>query len=792
MDQHNFEISLHDFTSPIEFKPYHFYFVMIIYGELHIEISGDDHTFHVYDFFNINPDISYHIIDGKGTIAYLFSIEWDDLISYFDLSEDATFFSNQIPSSSSLELVTHFVSLIESYKRNQNMNSLLVQSHFLQFLYSLSSISSILKIQSERDYNKYSDRKKAIKRFIRTKYNLPIKLDDLAREVYLTPQYLANFIKREFNNTFLHMVLQVRLEKAKRQLLQSNLSITKIALNTGFPNTQSLNRAFKAQNKINPIEYRKQHLPDTDTHLNSVPDVFLIQKADEELLNLRNKINTQNVSYSNVFDLDIRTSVQQFESKEKTWLEMINLGFAENILSSSFQTHIAQVQSELHFKYGRIQGILNPHLIDKIPDSKKYTYTNFNRIIDYLYSVNLIPYIDLGNKPYKFNIDSSHYQYISHDSYILSLEDWENYIEDFILNVVNRYGKEEVSKWHFEMWLPHDLQLTYSQKNITLYVEQYVILHNVIKKTLPDIKIGGFGYNASADKSVIRQVESELSRRNVFFDFFTFVSFYYDLESANNGAMTPHHDYLQLAIEGIRKSIYPHKIPIYLSEFSFGVASRNYIHDSVFHAVFLLYNILNNYKDLKGMGFWRLTDLSDEYKDINRLLFGGNGLVSVDGLKKPVFHAYKLLSYLGNNVVATGPDFIVTSKGTGSIQILIFNYEHPSSVSLSQLNHNMMPNQINELFGDVKEKNYRFNLDNVLSGTYRFQTYLLNNDFGSVLDHWIELGTNIRIGKNEIDYIQDISKPKQSIEYHDIESTITIEGKIKTNEIKLIRINQEY
>lgn len=792
MYNQRFDISLHDFSHPIKFEPFKFYFVMVIFGELQIRINDRDYGFHVYDFFNINPESTCTIKSGKGTIAYLFSMEWDDLFGYFDLTEETTFYSTQIPSSHALELVTNFVNLIESHKRRQETSPLLIQSHFLKFLYSLSSVSTNSKDAQESESDKYSERRKAIKRFIRTKSNLPIKLEDLANEVYLTPQYLANFIKKEFNNTFLQMVLEVRLEKARKQLIQSKLSLTKIALNTGFPNSQAFNRAFKSMNKVSPIEYRKQHALDVDSHATTTLNEKTIQKADEELLNLRNKINSHSVSYNYVYDLDVKTSVQQFDSRERTWLEVINLGFAENILSSSFQSHIAQVQKDLHFKYGRIQGILNPHVIDKIPDSRKYTYTNFNRIIDYLYSENLIPYIDLGNKPYKFNIDSSRYQYISHDNYFLSLEDWTSYIEDFILNAVNRYGKEEVSKWHFEMWLPHDLQLTYSQKDIALYIEQFSILHIVMKHNLPDVKIGGFGFNASADNSVIRQVILELSRRNITFDFFTFVSFYFEFEAFNKGMMTSRHDYLQRAVEGIKKSLFPQRTPIYLTEFSFGVASRNYIHDSVFHAVFLLYNILNNYQDLKGMGFWRLTDLSEEFKDINTLLFGGNGLVSVDGLKKPVFHAYKLLSYLGNNVVSSGPNYIVTSKGTGSIQILIFNYEHPSSVSLSQLSHNIEPKQINEMFWDIKETNYRFTLENIPSGTYRFKSYLLNSDIGSVMDHWIKLGTNIRIDRNEIDYIQDISQPKQSIEYHEIESQITLEGIIKTNEIKLIRINQEY
>lgn len=792
MNKQKYTINLHDFSYPFNLNFSSFNFIMIIHGRLTVSINGIVHHFNTYDFFNISPDMAYQIIENDDCLAYVFSIEWDDLMNYLDLSELTYIFSSQIPNSTAIDLATNFVDLIESSNQSNMYSGLLVHSCFLKFLYSLSTIPNRTKIDLNNNADRSSERKNAIRRFIRTKSSSPIQLTDLANEVYLTPQYLANFIKKEFNNTFLKMVLEVRLEKSKKLLLETKESITKIALSTGFPNSQSFNIAFKKQNQITPTEYRNINSIVKATNISSSIDNQTKQKANSELHELRNKINNKSINYKYLYDIDIQSSIQTFETNDKSWLEVINLGFAESILSSTFQDHIQQVQSELHFKYGRIQGILNPHIIDKLPNSRKFSFTNFNRIIDYMYSVNLIPYIELGNKPFKFNIESNQYQYISFDKFLLSLEDWENFINEFILHFINRYGKEEVSKWYFELWLPHDIQLNYSQKSINQYIDEYVILHRSLKKNLPEVKIGGFGFNVSADYNVIRNVLQELSKQKVTFDFFTFVSFYFEFESENKGMMTPHHDFLDIATKNIKKSLYPFKIPLILSEFSFGVGSRNYMHDSVFHAVFLLYNVLNNYKEYKGMGFWRLSDLSEEYKDINTPLFGGNGLVSVDGLKKPVFHAYKLLTYLGNNVICSGPNFFVTTKGSESIQILIFNYAHPSSVSLSQLGTSILPNQVNDLFIDVSEKYYRFKLDNVLPGRYRFKTHHLNKDFGSVLDHWVKLGTNFRLNKSELDYIQYLSRPKQSIEYTNVENQILIEGKINTNEIKLIHINLEY
>ena len=383
---------------------------MIISGKLDIKINDSDYHFSNYDFFNISPDMTFKIIKQKECLAYIFSIEWDTLLNYFDLSELTYFFSNQIPSTNALELVSCFVDLIESYKQRQDNIGLLIHSNFLKFIYALSNTPNHAKLDLNSESDKNNERKAAIKRFIRTKSNTQIQLTDLAKEVFLTPQYLANFIRKEFNNTFLKMVLEVRLEKAKKQLLETKESITKIALNTGFPNSQSFNIAFKKQNNVTPSEYRNTYKTEKESFQNTIISEESLQKANVELMGLRKKIISKSINYNYLYDIDVQASVHKFESNEKTWLEVINLGFAESILSSTFQDHIVQVQSELHFKYGRIQGILNPHIIDKIPDSRKFSFTNFNRIIDFMYSVNLIPYIELGNKQFKFNIDSTQYQ----------------------------------------------------------------------------------------------------------------------------------------------------------------------------------------------------------------------------------------------------------------------------------------------------------------------------------------------------------------------------------------------
>ena len=57
--------------------------------------------------------------------------------------------------------------------------------------------------------------------------------------------------------------------------------------------------------------------------------------------------------------------------------------------------------------------------------------------------------------------------------------------------------------------------------------------------------------------------------------------------------------------------------------------------------------------------------------------YGGAGLCTFNGIKKPSYYAFDLLSRLGNQLIAHGESYVVT-KHKNDIQILFYNYCHYS------------------------------------------------------------------------------------------------------------------
>jgi len=94
-------------------------------------------------------------------------------------------------------------------------------------------------------------------KYIRENYNKDITLEDVARNVYISPYYLSHLFKEELNITFLEYLTMVRMEEAKKLLKDTSLSIVAIASQVGYEDASYFSKVFKKYVGISPAQYRK-------------------------------------------------------------------------------------------------------------------------------------------------------------------------------------------------------------------------------------------------------------------------------------------------------------------------------------------------------------------------------------------------------------------------------------------------------------------------------------------------------------------------------------------------------
>ena len=94
-------------------------------------------------------------------------------------------------------------------------------------------------------------------KYIHTHYNENITLELLSQKFYISPYYLCREFKSNTNRTLVKYINITRIMNAKRRLLETDMSITEVANETGFSNITHFNRVFKELEGKSPTSYRK-------------------------------------------------------------------------------------------------------------------------------------------------------------------------------------------------------------------------------------------------------------------------------------------------------------------------------------------------------------------------------------------------------------------------------------------------------------------------------------------------------------------------------------------------------
>jgi len=95
--------------------------------------------------------------------------------------------------------------------------------------------------------------------YIETNYANNISLNTVANHVHLSPAYLSRIFNKKTGSGLTEYLTQVRIKKAKQQLLMSTSTIDQIAAATGFNSSSYFSAIFKKNEGITPSEYRANH-----------------------------------------------------------------------------------------------------------------------------------------------------------------------------------------------------------------------------------------------------------------------------------------------------------------------------------------------------------------------------------------------------------------------------------------------------------------------------------------------------------------------------------------------------
>ncbi len=106
---------------------------------------------------------------------------------------------------------------------------------------------------------KYVDKFNTVMDYIDTHYMEDLNLDEIASSIGFSKYHFSRLFKQYTNYTFCAYITHRRIKIAEELLAHPDLSITEVALQSGFPSISTFNRVFKQMKDCTPSEYRDKN-----------------------------------------------------------------------------------------------------------------------------------------------------------------------------------------------------------------------------------------------------------------------------------------------------------------------------------------------------------------------------------------------------------------------------------------------------------------------------------------------------------------------------------------------------
>ena len=353
--------------------------------------------------------------------------------------------------------------------------------------------------------------------------------------------------------------------------------------------------------------------------------------------------------------------------------------------------HIKLAHDELGIKYIRCHGIFDDDMLTyqrmgdcrmfrSVPFNNKIEEINFRQVghvYDNLLACGVKPFVELSFMPSA--LASGKKLGLRYDPNITmpkSLVTWGEYIKKFIHFLIDRYGADEVETWYFEVWNEPDLDCFFAGTKKD-YFKLYEATVRAIKEVSPKLRVGGPSTSACL---WIEDFLNFCKANNVPCDFVSthhypgdafgnFVNFK-NVKQMFSSAMDAVKNHKPLSDTMTNMFFLPDDfirwdkgtlarmdddakakvgdMPLFITEWNSMAVFGSPVHDEKYSAAFAVKSCMDLNNTLGGYMFWCCSDIFEEQFMLPKPFVGSFGIVSNDGIPKPNFWGFKILSQLYN------------------------------------------------------------------------------------------------------------------------------------------------
>ncbi|MFD3261178.1 helix-turn-helix domain-containing protein [Paenibacillus lentus] len=672
--------------------------------------------------------------------------------------------------------------------RNYSMGLLYMLAGHLMRYFSMHMTEEKRSNVKDYDYQRLN----RVLEFIDRNYSQKITLQSIADQEHLSLHYFSRFFSDKIGIPFQKYLTSVRLEKAVNALMNTNHSVTQIALDCGFANVKLFNKYFKEKYDSTPGAFREAFIeaksvdptrkpltyeesPSADYYevdtIQAMESLYRYLEPSQESTAIS---SASSVIYDQVEILIHKKAAGTPYAKHWNWLT--TAGRAVEGLRADWQVQFLELQRRLGFTHIRFHGIFNDEMMvysESEDGEPVYNWAYVDKLYDFLLQAGSRPFVALSFMPSALaRSKETIFWWRGHIAPPKDQNKWNALVREFVRHCLNRYGMEEVSTWYFEVWNEPDLSGVCWAGTKQEYFKFYAETAAAIKSISPRLRVGGpaMGYGSLWNDNWAEEFIDFCSSRQAPIDFFSFhVYSEYPNQKEEQAKLTtlmPPAYYLD-SVKRLKSKLAGMVLPeleLHMTEWNFSLYDRNLIHDTMFMGAFVVHHALQTIGTLESIAFWSFTDVFEESQVPSSIFYGGFGLMNRNGLKKPSYYAFELLAKLGDRILSQGDGYVVTSGRNESLQILMYNYTHVDQLFASGDWSGLTETSRYTIFEEKGNRSYHLKLDE-LDHRYKLTSYRLDREHGSVFDEWLRLGAPVSPTEEELQFLQHRSVPEMQIEW---------------------------
>ncbi len=235
--------------------------VYVMSGKAECVINGEEQTLDKGEFVLLNSEdvhLARPLEDSSCSLLFvIFSLEY---IKQFKNAVDGLLFDIDSVSGIRERVGGLLGKISDSYGNNSAYVSMLQIAYVNQIYYLLLEHCVCyrrLPNSSGIPKRDFSYAKTAIS-YINENYSREITLDEISSIVNLSPSYFSKYFKKVTQTSFSEYLANLRLEKAIRDMLDNNTSVSAAALKNGFANVKSFITQCKKVYNCTPAQYKKR------------------------------------------------------------------------------------------------------------------------------------------------------------------------------------------------------------------------------------------------------------------------------------------------------------------------------------------------------------------------------------------------------------------------------------------------------------------------------------------------------------------------------------------------------